>query len=45
MWRSNENSFGRDAIHVDARARLHVVQMDVTVLSDQIKDIMLRADL
>lgn len=45
MRRRDENGFGRNAIHVDARSGFHVVQMDVTIFGDQIKDVMLRADL
>ena len=37
----DENGVARDAIHVDASARLEVVQVDVAVLGDQVHDVVL----
>ena len=37
----HENRFRADPVHVDADARLHVVQVNVTVLGDQVGDTVL----
>ena len=42
MGGGDENGVAGDAIHVDAGARLEVVQVDVAVLGDQIHDVVLR---
>ena len=45
MRSSNKDRFSRNSVHVDAGACLHVVQVDVPILSNQIQDIVLGADL
>ena len=45
MGGCDENGVTADAVHVDAHRRLHVVQVDVTVLGDQVDDVVLGADL
>ena len=37
----NENRLRTDAVHVDAHASFHVVQVNVTVLGDKVGDTML----
>lgn len=41
----HKNGLSADSVHVDAGARLQVVQMNVTVFSDEKYDILFGADL
>ena len=45
MGRGHKDGLGADAVHVDAHARLQVVQVDVPVLGDQVDHPVLRTDL
>lgn len=45
MGRSHKNGLPTDSVHVDASARLQVIQMNVTVFSDEIYNIVFGADL
>lgn len=42
---SNKDCFSTDSIHVDARTSLKVIQVDITILSNQEYYIMLFTDL
>ena len=39
--RSDEDGLGTDSVHVDANPRFNIVQVDVTVLGDQVNDAVL----
>jgi len=39
MWCSYEDGVPADTIHVDARGRLYVIQMNVAILRDEINHI------
>lgn len=41
MRGSNEDRFSTDSVHVDARASLKVIEVDITILGNQEHDIML----
>ena len=41
----DEDGVAADAVHVDAHARLQVVQVDVAILGDEVNHIVLRAHL
>lgn len=41
----NENSLTRDAIHVYAGASLNIIQMDISILGDQINNPVFRHSL
>ncbi len=41
----HKNGFSADSVHVDAGARLQVIQMNVTVFSDEKYDVLFGADL
>lgn len=43
MWSRDEDGLPADAVHVDAGARLQVVQMDVAVLGDEEHHVLLGA--
>lgn len=45
MWGGHKDGLRADSIHVDAHSRLQVVQVNVTVLCDQIYDTMFIANL
>lgn len=45
MRSGDKNGLGANSVHVDANARLQVVQMNVTILCDQIYDSMFTSDL
>ena len=45
MLSSDEDGLARDTVHVDARARLEVVDMDEAVLGDEVDDAVLLRDL
>ena len=36
MWRCHEDGVATDTVHVDARTRLDIVQMNVSVLCDDV---------
>lgn len=41
MRRSDEDGLSTDSVHVDANPRFNIVQVDVTVLGDQVNDAVL----
>ena len=41
MHGSHKDGFPTDSVHVDARARLQVVQVEVVKLGDEVDDIIL----
>lgn len=41
MWGSNKNSVGTDSVHVDTLPTFQIVQMNVTVLGDQVDYVVL----
>ncbi len=45
VWGGDEYSFCRNSVHVDTGTSLHVIQMNVAVLCNQIQNVVLWADL
>lgn len=45
MWSGDKNGLCANSIHVDANSRLQVVQVNVTILCDQIYDSMFTSNL
>jgi hypothetical protein len=45
VLRRRKDSFARDSVHIDADARLEVVEVDETVLGDEVDDAVLLRDL
>ena len=45
MHRGDKNGVAADSVHVDASARLQVVEMDVAKLGDEVDDTIFLADL
>jgi hypothetical protein len=45
VWGGDEYSFCRNSVHVDTGTSLHVIQMNVAVLCNQIQYVVFRADL
>lgn len=45
MWRSDKDGLPTDAVHVDAGARLQVIQVNVSILGNEENNIVLGAHL
>ncbi len=45
MWSGYKDGISTDPIHVDTRASLYVVKMNVAILCDQVYNVILRANL